>query len=201
MSDVITGNYYDKYGSTNPLVRWVVGQYLSMLFAYLDRRAFNSVFEAGCGEGEIIDRIVARYTPARLAGMDIDHDMVDALKVKYPAYSFMQGSLTDLHTSEPYDVVLCLEVLEHIPDYSAAIARLREMDASRYVLSVPNEPFFRLANLSRFKYLRRLGNTPGHCNSFTYPQFRSLVSRSFPGHIVETSMCWIWSFAYLERSR
>jgi 2-polyprenyl-3-methyl-5-hydroxy-6-metoxy-1,4-benzoquinol methylase len=198
MDDIVTGNYFNKYASSNPLVRWVMRQYLSTLYAYLDREAFRTVLEAGCGEGEIVRRIIDRYDPVRLTGLDIDSNLIQNLRVSYPEHFFVCASLTNYHSAEPFDLVLCLEVLEHIRDYEVALARLRETAARRYVISVPNEPLFRFANVLRLKYLRRLGNTPGHVNNFSHREFRSMIEAAFPEGQIETRTCWIWSFAHIE---
>lgn len=198
MEHIVTGNFFNKYASNNPVVRWVMRQYLSTLYAFLDRQAFRTVLEAGCGEGEIVRRVIDRYGPARLTGFDIDSNLIQNLRVSHPGHSFVCASLTDYHSTESFDVVLCLEVLEHIRDYDAALARLRDIAARRFIISVPNEPLFRFANVLRLKYLRSLGNTPGHVNNFSHRKFRSLVEAAFPEGQIETRTCWIWSFAHID---
>jgi 2-polyprenyl-3-methyl-5-hydroxy-6-metoxy-1,4-benzoquinol methylase len=200
MAHIVTGNYFDKYGSKNPLVRWVVGRYLTTLFDLLERRPFSSVLDAGCGEGEIIHRIVERYAPRRIVGLDVDQELVQNLRETYPQQLFHTGSLEDYSDSDPYDVVLCLEVLEHIPDYQAALGSLSKLSAQRYIISVPNEPFFRLANITRLRYLQRGGNTPGHVNNFTHKRFAKMLSGEFPEAAVVTRTCHIWSFAHIDRT-
>jgi 2-polyprenyl-3-methyl-5-hydroxy-6-metoxy-1,4-benzoquinol methylase len=200
MTDIITGNYFDKYGSENLLVRWVMAQYLGTLYELLERRRFASVLDAGCGEGEIIHRVVQRYEPERIVGVDIDPGLVDKLRRTYPNHEFRTAELEDYHDPRPYDVVLCLEVLEHIPDYFAALNALARLSAPRYIISVPNEPFFRLANVARLRYLRRLGNTPGHVNNFTPRRFAQILRAAFPEAAVTIRLVYIWSFAHIVRA-
>ena len=199
MTDIITGNYFDKYGSRNPLIRWVVGQYLNTLYQLLEKESFSSLLDAGCGEGEIIHRIVDRYSPRRLAGVDLDPRLIGRLSQLYPEHQFTTGSLETYRDDQHYDVALCLEVLEHITDYRAALASLASLSADRYIISVPNEPLFRAANLARFKYLRRLGNTPGHVNNFSFRRFGQILREAFPGCVVATQWCYIWSFGHVQR--
>jgi trans-aconitate methyltransferase len=196
---VITGNYFDKYGSANPLVRWLVRQYLETLYGLLERHPVAAVLDAGCGEGEIVRRIVERYDPPRLVGLDIDSRLIEHLRCEYPDHDFRTGTLEDYYDSEPYDVVLCLEVLEHIPDYRAALNALGRLSTRRFIISVPNEPFFRLANVARLRYLSRGGNTPGHVNNFTARRFGALLRDAFPDALIDTHQCYIWSFGHVER--
>jgi SAM-dependent methyltransferase len=199
MSDIITGNYFDKYGARNPLVRFVVGRYLNTLYRLLEKDAFSSLLDAGCGEGEIVQRIVDRYSPHRLVGVDLDPHLIARLNQLYPEHQFTARSLTTYLDKQSYDVVLCLEVLEHIPEYRDALSSLAALSARRYIISVPNEPFFRAANLARLKYLRRIGNTPGHVNNFSYYRFRQMLREAFPGCVVKTRLCYIWTFGHVER--
>jgi 2-polyprenyl-3-methyl-5-hydroxy-6-metoxy-1,4-benzoquinol methylase len=199
MTDIITGNYFDKYGSENPLVRWVMGQYLDTLYELLERRRFASVLDAGCGEGEIIHRMVQRYDLHRIVGLDIDPELVSQLRRRYPNHEFGTGALEDYHDPRPYDVVLCLEVLEHIPDYFAALKALARLSTPRFIISVPNEPFFRFTNIARLRYLSRLGNTPGHVNNFTPRRFARILRAAFPEAAVTIRLAYIWSFAHIVR--
>jgi SAM-dependent methyltransferase len=198
MTDIITGNYFDKYRSRNPLIRWVVGRYLQTLYRLLEKESFSSVLDAGCGEGEIIQRIVDRYSPRRLAGVDLDPNLIERLNRLHPQYRFTAGSLEAYRDDQHYDVVLCLEVLEHITEYRAALSNLAALSADRYIISVPNEPLFRAANLARLKYLRRLGNTPGHVNNFSFRRFGRILREAFPGSAITTRPCYIWSFGYVS---
>ena len=48
---IVIGNAYDKYGSKNPIVRWIMSGFhdtLSQLFSKADPK---TVHEVGCGEG------------------------------------------------------------------------------------------------------------------------------------------------------
>ncbi len=64
-----------------------------------------------------------------------------------------------------FELVLCLEVLEHVPHPLAALAELRRVASRRCLISVPHEPSFRLATFLRGKHLRQWGNHPEHVHS------------------------------------
>jgi ubiquinone/menaquinone biosynthesis C-methylase UbiE len=46
-----------------------------------------------------------------------------------------------------FDIVLCQEVLEHVPDPIAAMKELKRVAKKQLVISVPNEPFFTMFRL------------------------------------------------------
>ena len=48
---VVVGNTYDKYGSRNPVVRWLMRGFTDRLERYVGVAAPTSIHEVGCGEG------------------------------------------------------------------------------------------------------------------------------------------------------
>jgi len=48
---IVVGNAYDKYGSSNPIERWLVNGFASALTELVDRVKPASIYEIGCGEG------------------------------------------------------------------------------------------------------------------------------------------------------
>ena len=52
----VTGNTYDKYGSTNPIVRRLMARFERDLGELFTRAAPSSVLDVGCGEGVLTER-------------------------------------------------------------------------------------------------------------------------------------------------
>ena len=73
------------------------------------------------------------------------------------------------------DLVVGLEVLEHVPAPERALADIARVCAGTAVLSVPREPIWRVGNMARGRYLRDLGNTPGHVNHWSARSFERFV--------------------------
>jgi 2-polyprenyl-3-methyl-5-hydroxy-6-metoxy-1,4-benzoquinol methylase len=91
---------------------------------------------------------------------------------------FLTGDIYNLPLSDnAYDLVICTEVLEHLIKPNEAIAELVRIGCNYYLLSVPFEPFWRIANIVRGKYLLNLGNTPTHVNHWTRYGFRRFIDR------------------------
>ena len=69
------------------------------------------------------------------------------------------------------------------------------MGRRHLVLSVPQEPIFRCCNLVAGRYVRDLGNTPGHLNHWTRRGFTRFVSQVAEVREVTSPFPWttIWA--------
>ena len=196
--DVPTGNTYDKYGSTNPVVRRLMARFEQDMFELLDRAAPASILDVGCGEGVLTEQWADR-TPGRVVGIDLDDPKLRAQWAQRdrPNLEFHTG---DGHTlpfrDGEFEAATAMEVLEHVPDPAAVLGEMARV-ASRWVLvSVPREPLWRGLNIARGAYVRELGNTPGHLNHWSKRSFASLIGGY--GEIVELRSPPPWTMALLR---
>jgi len=176
---VPTGNTYDKYAVSNPIERRLMSGFFRSLDACLPAEAPARVLEVGMGEAVIAARVRDRYPGASIVGIDLpDVELAAAWDEQKIAGAF--ADITRLpFPSASFDLVLAIEVLEHVPDPAGALRELARVGRGAYVLSVPREPIWRIANLARGKYVGDLGNTPGHIQHWSHRSFRTLVS----GHL------------------
>jgi 2-polyprenyl-3-methyl-5-hydroxy-6-metoxy-1,4-benzoquinol methylase len=193
-----TGNTYDKYGSTNPVVRRLMARFEQDMFELLDRAAPTSILDVGCGEGVLTEQWADR-TPGRVVGIDLDDPKLRAEweQRERPNLEFHAG---DGHTlpfrDGEFEAATAMEVLEHVPDPAAVLGEMARV-ASRWVLvSVPREPLWRGLNMARGAYVRELGNTPGHLNHWSKRSFAKLVGGY--GEIVELRSPPPWTMALLR---
>ncbi len=74
--DVPTGNTYDKYASQNPIERRLMTGFFGALDASLPATAPGAILEVGVGEGEVAERLRARWPGVPIAGIDLpDHEL------------------------------------------------------------------------------------------------------------------------------
>ncbi len=175
-----SGNVYDKYGTQNPIERRLVGNFLGRLTELVDLTGAAETHEVGCGEGELSIRLAKRGI--RVRGSDAFADAVAEARERSAAAGleipFERARIEDLDPAEDAaELIVCCEVLEHLPDPGLALAKLAELARPWLVVSVPREPLWRVLNLARGKYVRELGNTPGHLNHWSRRGFlRTLES-------------------------
>lgn len=198
-TDVPTGNTYDKYASTNPIERRLMAGFFDALDDSLPSAAPASILEVGVGEGEVAARVRARYPAARFVAIDLPDPALAAAW----AEESLAGAFADISRlpfpDEAFDLVLGIEVLEHVPDPPAALRELRRVASRDLVLSVPREPIWRAANLARGKYLGALGNTPGHLNHWSKRGFRRFVDTQVRVTSVRAPLPWTMVAAITPR--
>lgn len=184
------GNHYDKYASQNGIERRMMQRFLSTLDSMIEGLAPRSVLEVGVGEGEILQRISTRFPEADTIGIDLPDDEL-AAQWQRRGIAAEFGDVTALRFDDgQFDLVLAIEVLEHVPQPERALAEIARVCSGAVVLSVPFEPVWRVGNMVRGRYLRQLGNTPGHVNHWHRWSFAKAVGRHFDVQRVATPMPW-----------
>ena len=191
MSAAVDTTNYEKFQTGNPVVRRLIDRFFGKVESVVAPLAPASVLDAGCGEGETLERLGGLLT-GTVTGVDLNPDSVEFAARRIPSGTFQVGDLTDLpFEDDSFDLVLCLEVLEHIPDPAPALAELSRVCRRDIVLSVPSEPWFRLGSLARGKYLNGWGNHPEHVNHWNPRSLRDFLAGSTDVVNVERSTPWL----------
>jgi len=174
-----TGNTYDKYGSTNPIEQRMMRGFFAALDRFLDATQPTRILEIGVGEGIVTGRVIERFAGVPVIGLDLpDDELAAQWQSRDLSCAFGDASLLPF-PDDAFDLVMAIEVFEHLPDPPAALAELARVCSGSLIASVPLEPIWRAGNMARGRYLRDLGNTPGHINHWTHRGFAKLVSRHF----------------------
>lgn len=189
-SGVPTGNTYDKYGSTNPLEQRMMRGFLGALDGMLDGLSPRRVLEVGVGEGEVMARVRDRFPGVPLIGLDLpDPELASHWRGADISCLFGDGTALPF-ADDAFDLVLAIEVLEHVPGPDAALRELSRVCSGTLIASVPLEPIWRAGNLLRRRYVRQLGNTPGHVNHWSRRGFSRFVGRRFDIEQVKSPLPW-----------
>lgn len=182
------GNTYDKYHATNPVERRLTARFEQRLDALLPPTV-SSVLEVGTGEGRVITRLQRRYRGARLVGLDLPAPELATGWGEGIGWLYADAGALPF-PDDAFDLVLAIEVLEHVPSPPRALAELARVARHHVVVSVPREPLWRVLNVARGAYLRDFGNTPGHVNHWGRRGFVRFVASTLTVNEVRSAVPW-----------
>jgi ubiquinone/menaquinone biosynthesis C-methylase UbiE len=173
------GNATTKYEASNPIIRHLLTRFLHRVDEAATSVHPASVLDVGCGEGIVTERLARRLESAQVLGVDADatHLKEEWAGRSAPNLSFATGSAYDLPFADgSWDLICAIEVLEHLERPHDALAEMRRVAARALLLSVPNEPRWRISHMLAGRNLRAFGNTPGHLNHWSKRAFLRTVS-------------------------
>ncbi|HLE42547.1 MAG TPA: class I SAM-dependent methyltransferase [Methylomirabilota bacterium] len=181
-----------KYRSRNPVVRRLVARFLQRVGDLVEAERPRRILEVGCGEAMVIEYLGARVPAARFHGVELDAEALARGRARCPGVSFLRADAYDLpFESGSHDLVLCLEVLEHLREPDRALREIRRVSRGGCLLSVPHEPFFRLGNLLRGKHVGRLGNPSDHVQHWGARGFTAFCARELAVRTATHSFPWL----------
>jgi ubiquinone/menaquinone biosynthesis C-methylase UbiE len=163
----------------------------------------RNVLDVGCGDGRLIHQIVCQNHELSVVAIDDDDPKLKPSWQEYggPRLTFEVADVCKLpYEDNSFQVVTALSVLEHLEDPYAALREIQRVCPRGWLIaSVPCEPWWRLGNVVRLRYLRDLGNTPGHIQHWTRRGFRNLLHPHGSCDCFER--CTMWSIARLRLKR
>ncbi len=162
----VIGNVYDKYGTKNPIARYLMKGFLEGVTSLYRRTGARTVLEVGCGEGKLAHHLVTEGgAPERFVATDVEVAQVHGVD---PRIEVRAASAYELPFADrSFELVVCCEVLEHLERPMVALAELARVASRAVIVSTPREPLWRALNMARGKYLAELGNTPGHIQHYS----------------------------------
>ena len=198
--DIVIGNHTPKYTAKNPAIRWLTERWVDRLDQMLGRVASDPrttskrALEVGCGEGVIAEKLMKHWDEV------VGFDLPDAgLRQEWQARPGPRYLHADAHKlpfrDDQFDVVVAVEVLEHLTDPEAGLREMARVGSGHLVVSVPREPIFRGSNLVAGRYVKDLGNTPGHLNHWSTRTFKRFVGTVAEVQAVSTPFPWtvVWA--------
>lgn len=189
--------YQAKYHDSSLIVRYANSRFFHTINTFVDSISPNRILDVGCGEGMVLEQLRKDLFVPSL-GIDLDPDRIHLAKDQAGDIPFIIGNAQELPFGDnSIDLVMFLEVLEHVGEPDTVLQEALRVTSKYLLASVPNEPWWRLGNLARLKYIRDLGNTPEHINHWSVRSFKALISKHFKIVKVETPL--LWTFVLAEK--
>lgn len=101
--------------------------------------AFETVVEVGCGSGQILAELEPRFRDASYFGYDISPSLEglwNEVRQGESQVQFFSGDF--LESTDRYDLLLLIDVFEHVPDYMGFLTAVRSR-AKYHVFHIPLE--------------------------------------------------------------
>lgn len=194
-----TTNYL-KHKNSNPIQKALIANFYKTFFEMIKPLNAESILDIGCGEGITLKKLQEKNIGKRNEGIDYSEDAIKIGKDLYPDLGLHQGDVYNLkYKDDEFDLTICTEVLEHLEDPIKAAKEIRRVTKTYAVFSVPNEPFFIMANFLRGKYLKSFGNHPEHINHWTMWGFEKFLKNN-GFEIVRTKHPFAWTLILAKKA-
>jgi len=119
-----------KYGPFSRHLRRIIKQIIRPL-------EFESVLDVGCGQGSFLAELQAEFPGIKPRGIDLSPSAIKLARERVPGGRFAVMDISEQALNEKCDLVVCSEVLEHIPDDIIALRNLRKMTGKYLLISTP----------------------------------------------------------------
>jgi len=127
------------------------------VFSILDKLSFSSVLDIGCAHGHYSIRIARKYPNSKVKGIDINEKELDVgrlVKKKFGLnnLNFEKRDICAGLIGEKYELVLLLQVIEHLKYDGAVLKEIRNMinDNGHLIITAPNLESAVIKRLQRY---------------------------------------------------
>ncbi len=192
--------FQTKYISRNPIERYLNHRFHRTIHSLIKGVKPRSILDVGCGEGVTMRYLLDNIPEVKVEGVEIHLESLKIAKKMNPETKVYQGTIYELpFKANSYELVLCTEVLEHLQDPEAAFLELDRVSKKFIIVSVPNEPLWRVGNMIRFKYWKNLGNTPDHIQHWTTFGFNAIAKEYF--RVIKMKVPITWTMLLCEKTK
>ncbi len=128
--------------------------------------AFQSLLDVGCGQGSLLKELTAEFPTIEPCGVDISSSALELAQSKVPYGQFWTLDVSKEHLTQRFDLVTCIEVLEHIPDDVSALSNLAQMTGRHLVAATLQGR------------MRRFETQVGHVRNYTRNELLGKIKQS-----------------------
>lgn len=172
--------------------------YRAALVAEFEPFLRGRVLEIGAGVGQLTANLLKLNSIQELVAIEPDPKFCVSFRARHPHMRLVEGTLADLHGDQNWNASVCVNVLEHIREDTAELARIRGRLAGQggyLCLFVP----------ARQEIYAPLDKDFGHFRRYAKPELRGKLTEA--GFRIERLhyfnwvgyFAWWWSFCVLKQ--
>jgi 2-polyprenyl-3-methyl-5-hydroxy-6-metoxy-1,4-benzoquinol methylase len=98
-----------------------------IVFSLIEPLTITSVLDVSCGQGKFLLELLEKFPSMQIYGTEYSSKAVDLVRKRIPIGHFEQLDISKTVLPGEFDLVVCLDVLEHIEDDRTAIKNLSTM--------------------------------------------------------------------------
>lgn len=195
---MLSTDNYRKHTTQNPAQRFLINNFFKTFLHEASLLKPSSVLDAGCGEGFTLEKLKTQKIGKSLYGIDFSEAAIKIGKDLHPHINLEQGSIYEIpYKPNTFDLTICTEVLEHLEYPRDALKELARVTKKYSIISVPNEPFFMLANFLRGKNLTHFGNDIEHIQHWSRGGITKLVNKYF--NVIKIKNPFPWTLVIAQK--
>lgn len=191
----ISPDNHKKYQSRNFLVKFLLNNFYATIYELMEKcLPIENLIDIGCGEGFDIYNMRQRFAGKNfsIVGADINEESLRECQKLNPGILLFKEDVYALSfPAKSFDLVVCLETLEHLESPEIALTELCRIGKKHILLSVPNEPIFSFSNLIRGKNIKNLGRSPEHLQFWNTKRFVKFISPKIRIKTIKKSFPWV----------
>lgn len=121
--------YNNQWQSLDDFIRYNPGarHRRRIIFNILSKINYNNAIDIGCGPGELLIWLKKHHPDKALSGADISNAVLEKNKQNMPDIDFHELNIEEQSLNNTFDLVVCSEVIEHLPKQPEAIRNLINM--------------------------------------------------------------------------
>jgi len=176
--------------------KWITCLFIQKILKQLEKNNPKIILDVGCGTGYITD-IINRSMDANIICCDMNSNRISFAKTQFHLETII-ADITHLpFKNSSFDMVLAIEIIEHLPNIESALNEIKRVTKKNIIITVPNDPYFMIANFLRGKNLKSFGNPPDHINHFNKKTLKSILSKYYlKGEISKNAFLWLIANVY-----
>ncbi len=179
----------------NPLKKVLVRRFFRRVYREIGKINPQTLIDLGCGEGFLEKYLKDQNLVLDITAVDINTNALQYAKKNNPGVKFLEGDILSLKIKERFDLVVMLEVLEHLSFPEEALKTAKNL-SKNLLVSVPWEPYFSRLYLLAGLNLKRRGRHPEHYQFFNQQSLKKLLKKYY--RKVEIKSSWPWLIALGE---
>jgi ubiquinone/menaquinone biosynthesis C-methylase UbiE len=166
--------HHEFYHSSNPLVSYLHNRRIGIVRELIQKTEAQTLLEVGSGDGYVLKAL--SDLPVSLTGIEISEKRIERSRGLVPQAEIVAGDARDMpFESQSFDLVVCSEVLEHVPEPERAIAEMKRVvrPGGLVIVTVPQERNWQLGRLALLRFPIRI---PDHINHFSVSSMSQLFN-------------------------